>query len=279
MMKLDFETGIGEVQYGMLRREVAQIMGEPDLIENQDGKIDEFCDEQWHYNDSSLIIVFDNFYQFRVSGFKVSTSLVYLNERSLIGLKEDDIDSLAPSVKLMCQGNNASEYESKVLGLELFLKNQQVTEFWLTTDSAKLHLLCSRSFQKKFTNKRLLKKNLRCNEVSLAKSLGQFILTQNSDLFTADFSWFIGAYLGTESLTADYWCDGVEFKQIKTLTKYEVFVDGVADMMSSTDDGYNEHVEFSGIIKIKATGKGLVSYRLEATLAGEPKILKKSPYG
>ena len=53
-MKLDFETGIGEVQYGMLRREVAQIMGEPEHIENQDGKIDGFCDERWHYNDSSL---------------------------------------------------------------------------------------------------------------------------------------------------------------------------------------------------------------------------------
>lgn len=277
-MKLDFETGIGEVQYGMLRREVTQIMGEPEHIENQDGKIDEFCNERWHYKDSSLIIVFDNFYQFRVSGFKVSTSLVYLNERSLIGLKEDAIKALVPSAKLLCQGKNSSEYESKVLGLELFLKNQQVTEFRLTTDSAKLHLLCSRSFQKKFTSKRLLKKNLRCNEVSLAKSLGQFILTQNSDLFTADFSWFIGVYLETKLSTADYWCDGVEFKQIKTLTKYEVFVDGVVDMMSSTEDGYNEHVEFSGTIKLKATGKGLVSYRLEATLAGKPIVLKKFPY-
>ena len=277
-MKLDFETGIGEVQYGMLRREVAQIMGEPEHIENQDGKIDGFCDERWHYNDSSLIIVFNNCYQFRVSEFRVKTSHIYLNKQSLVGLKEDAIKALVPSAKLLCQGKNASEYQSKTLGLELFVEDQQVTEFWLSVNGVKLHLLCSRNFQRKFTDKRLIKNNLRYYETNLAKSFGVFSLTKNSDLFTADFSWFIGAYLATKSSTADYWCDGVEFKEIKTLTKYEVFVDGVADMMSSTDDGDNEQVEFSGTIKLKATGKGLVSYRLKATLAGKPIVLKKSPY-
>jgi hypothetical protein len=266
--------GIGNITFGMNRKEVQSVTGGPEQVKNQNAKEDDCMPEVWCYDKLGLQLEFDSFYEFRLDRIKITSSDFYIYDKSLIGLPEERLVRLLPKSTLESEYNSYKEYKITDLKLEMILENNIVREVTLEPDSnVEFFMYCSKSLQRRFTCKRILKNNTRRHERKVAAGLYviQKSLTDSnlelfpSDIewFPSDIEWFLGNYLSINPGTRELWCDGIELKKLDFVTKNTVWLNANADILSSIDRSAYDVCELQGYITITSTGKKLKNYNLK----------------
>ncbi|MEM1322082.1 MAG: hypothetical protein AAGG75_17610 [Bacteroidota bacterium] len=98
-MEVKSGLGLGPIRFGMRRKEVEAVLGEPDEIERFDG--DEFegsITESWHYDEQEVSLSFDEESGWRLIVISVTSNDHLFEGQELIGMEleefEDFIDAL-----------------------------------------------------------------------------------------------------------------------------------------------------------------------------------------
>lgn len=266
-MKINPLLGIGNITFGMNRAEVLSIIGKPEQVKNQNAKEDDCMPEVWCYNKLGLQFDFDSFYEFRLDRIKITSSDFCIYDESLIGLSEERLIDLLPKATLDSEYNSYKEYKVPDLKLEVILDNKIVREATLEPNpTVEFFMFCSKSLQRRFTCKRILKNNIRHHERKVAAGL--YVIREDlaeSDLgfLPSDIEWFLGSYLSINPETRELWCDGINLKKLDFTTKNTASIYATADILSSTDDSAYDVCELQGYITISSTGKKLKKYDLK----------------
>ncbi|MGB0167120.1 MAG: hypothetical protein ACPF8V_09730 [Luteibaculum sp.] len=93
--------GLKDIQFGMERSQVKQIMGEPDEVEQyEDEESEEVITEAWHYDDLELSISFDKYENWKLSTISVSEAGFTLNGKTIIGLLQGELTDLLDELNL-----------------------------------------------------------------------------------------------------------------------------------------------------------------------------------
>lgn len=98
-MEIKLGEGIDNISFGMSRKGIESILGQPDEIESYPDMIDsEYKTEAWHYDESEISASFDEIEEFRLSMLSTSDPEAKLMGKKVIGLNEDaflkEIESL-----------------------------------------------------------------------------------------------------------------------------------------------------------------------------------------
>ena len=93
--------GIGSLKFGLSRKEVEQILGKPNEVEEHDySESDSDITETWHYDDLELSLEFDKEVDWRLITFSVSSEFYEFEGNQVIGLSEDKLISLLQKLKI-----------------------------------------------------------------------------------------------------------------------------------------------------------------------------------
>ncbi|WP_017732097.1 hypothetical protein [Nafulsella turpanensis] len=84
--------GLGQLRFGMSRREVSDILGEPDEIDTfPPTEEEDELTEAWHYDSLELSASFDEQEDWRLVNLSVSAPHYQFEGRSLIGLSREEL--------------------------------------------------------------------------------------------------------------------------------------------------------------------------------------------
>jgi len=272
--------GLGSLEFGMTRSEVFTLMNRPEIIDNQNAKLDEFSDESWHYLSRGIHLKFDSSYEFRLRHIKLTTIDSGNHEVSIIGSPEARILAEFTNVKLNGSYKNIKEYTDRKNRLEFYLRSNFVTEVQLEPDpKIEFYNHCSKNFQRHFTCRRLLKNNVRRNEREVAKLLPtldhHINLKVGDNLLPSAIEWFLGNYLSINPETRALWCDGVRITSLTLIGKRTFNLNANADILSSIDDSAYDVCELTGNITIASNGKKLRAYNLKLNYRNNFVVIKK----
>lgn len=81
--------GLGYLKFGMTRKEVKELIGEPSFIDKYaHSKLDDDFTESWEYDELFLSISFDEAEDWKLMMFSVTSDFYELEEVSLIGVNQ-----------------------------------------------------------------------------------------------------------------------------------------------------------------------------------------------
>ena len=93
--------GLGEIKFGMTRKQIKAILGEPEEIEKFSySNIEEDLTESWEYYGLALTLGFDEEDNWRLGMISVSSSFYTLLEKELIGLNQKAVIDFIKNNKL-----------------------------------------------------------------------------------------------------------------------------------------------------------------------------------
>lgn len=274
--------GIGHIDFGMRSSTVKSVTANPIEIHKKGLKFEE--DEVWSLNNKSLVLEFDCCFEFRLSKIKIKDKTTLLNNSSIIGESSKELLKRFPSIKLAHNfthpknKTNYKEYSHSELGLEFLLKNNIIDELILEPDpSLDFMRYCSRYRKKHFYSKRYINKYLRNKEKQIAVEFTTQIHSLGK-LNNVDFidEWFIGSCLNRNPNYREFWCDGVTIKRFSCTSKNTIYIDAIAEILSSKNDKIFRQCEFTGFIEISKRGNKLKNYRLILNLQDKYILFQKN---
>ncbi len=93
-MKILLKQGIGDLRFGMTKKQVEQLLGKPSKhFEDEDSN------EIFVYNSQKLVITFYEEEDFKLGYLTVSSSEVLINENPIIGKTINQVKTLLPDFK------------------------------------------------------------------------------------------------------------------------------------------------------------------------------------
>lgn len=125
--------GVDEIRFGIRNRDVQELLGKPDTIENP-GANDGVSSEIYIYKPLGLELYFDQDSNFRLWGIGVTTNSATLLGVNPIGLTEKELLKAFPSIELdVCDGD-FKEFSFPEKEIEFFLKNNTVKRIMVNPD-------------------------------------------------------------------------------------------------------------------------------------------------
>jgi len=83
-------NGIGELKFGMTRKQVKIILGEPDEIEQIEDDGETGASEAWHYDSKELSVTFDEEEEWRLTAMAASSASITFEGVDLLGLSQEE---------------------------------------------------------------------------------------------------------------------------------------------------------------------------------------------
>lgn len=134
--------GIGDVLFGMTRKQVLETMGEPTEKEvlNYDEGEEGGVDEVWHYDELELSVSFEEDLGWTVFGISATGGQCRLEETPIIGLTKDGLNAVLNDMDfgdLEYEDHSSLENPSQELiasalfGINFWLENGKVSEVQL----------------------------------------------------------------------------------------------------------------------------------------------------
>ena len=132
-MSLDLVTvlpneGLGDLKFGMTRKEVKALIGEPDEIENSPFYEDEESVEMWHYDKHDFSIVFENDPKSTLEYIATSSPDTILCGEKLINKTYDEV--LKFLEKTDCGKYEKEEFEEGGDMVTLLYFNENQVNLW-----------------------------------------------------------------------------------------------------------------------------------------------------
>ncbi len=138
-------TGLGDIKFGMTRKEVERLAGKPDETEHLPGLDDNPKDdlEVWHYDEYEFSVIFDAEYDWRVVSISLSDPYFHLFGKSIIGMPNDQALSFLKEMDIEISDfedmsdedcSDLQKLESDANGLIMWIEEGRVCEIQMVPE-------------------------------------------------------------------------------------------------------------------------------------------------
>lgn len=130
-------VGLGQLQFGMSREEVRQLLGEPeDVDEYSFSGAEDDRSESWHYDELDLSMSFDAEDDWRLITLAVSSDAYTLEGKALVGLNREELVSTLNDIGIH-DLEEENENTLEMPGHELVSDHAKFLNFWIEDGTVK----------------------------------------------------------------------------------------------------------------------------------------------